>query len=198
MNVMKKSITALALAGLLGLTACSADAIKSDAAVPEATPVASATKTADTSTPSPSATLSKDLQDELAAFGEEWTYKDGIAVKVTYTGPSQAGEYSAGAELTGGQIRLFDVSITNNGEAIFDPAMAYIDVNYGPQGTAAERVFDSGNGISGDFQGKILPGGNQTVTMAYAIPTDAPTDILMTVTPSWDHAEKLFHGVDVL
>lgn len=185
MNAVKKSLTVLALTAMLGLTACSTEATKSEAVE---SPAASESAAAPSSAPA------KDIKDELAAFGEEWTYKDGIAVKVAYAGAGMASEYAAGAETTAGQIRLFDVSITNNSEEIFDPAMFMADINYGAEGTAASRVFDTANGIGDQFQGKILPGGTQTVSMAYAIPTDAPLDLIVTITPSWEHGEKLFFG----
>lgn len=207
MNVMKKSLTALALAGLLGMTACSADAAKGEAANTPATETATASseptesssapskpKESSSASPSASETKSKDLQDELAAFGEEWTYEDGLTVKVSYLGGATASQYASGAEATGGQLRLFEVSITNNSEEIFDPAMFNASVNYGAEGTAGKRVFDTGSGLEGQFQGKILPGGTQTVKMGYAVPNDAPLDLLVTTSPSWDHEEKLFHG----
>lgn len=217
MNGMKKSLAALALAGLLGLTACSADAAKGEAANPPATETATASSepkesssasasskpkesssASSSSKPkassSASASASKDVQDELAAFGEEWTYEDGLTVKVSYLGSETASQYASGAEATGGQMRLFEVSITNNSEEIFDPAMFNASLNYGAEGTAGKRVFDTGTGLEGQFQGKILPGGTQTVKMGYAVPNDAPLDLLMTTSPSWDHAEKLFFG----
>lgn len=207
MNVMKKSLTALALAGLLGMTACSADAAKGEAANTPATETATASseptesssapskpKESSSASPSASETKSKDLQDELAAFGEEWTYEDGLTVKVSYLGGATASQYASGAEATGGQLRLFEVSITNNSGEIFDPAMFNASVNYGAEGTAGKRVFDTGSGLEGQFQGKILPGGTQTVKMGYAVPNDAPLDLLVTTSPSWDHEEKLFHG----
>ncbi|MBO0907075.1 hypothetical protein [Arthrobacter sunyaminii] len=207
MNVMKKSLTALALAGLLGMTACSAEAAKGEAANTPATETATASseptesssapskpKESSSASPSASETKSKDLQDELAAFGEEWTYEDGLTVKVSYLGGATASQYASGAEATGGQLRLFEVSITNNSGEIFDPAMFNASVNYGAEGTAGKRVFDTGSGLEGQFQGKILPGGTQTVKMGYAVPNDAPLDLLVTTSPSWDHEEKLFHG----
>ncbi|MDK1358728.1 hypothetical protein QNO00_00395 [Arthrobacter sp. zg-Y1219] len=219
MNVMKNSLTALALAGLLGMTACSTDAAKGEAASTSATETASASseptesssasasskpkesasasskpKESSSASPNASETKSKDLQDQLAAFGEEWTYEDGLTVKVSYLGGATASQYASGAEATGGQLRLFEVSITNNSEEIFDPAMFNASVNYGAEGTAGKRVFDTGSGLEGQFQGKILPGGTQTVKMGYAVPNDAPLDLLVTTSPSWDHEEKLFHG----
>lgn len=235
MNVMKKSLTALALAGLLGMTACSADAAKDGAATPQPTESATASsepkessspsskpkesssassepKESSSSKPRESSSskpkesssaaaggssASDDLQDELAAFGEEWTYDDGLTVKVSYLGGENASEYASGAEASGGQLRLFEVSITNNSEEIFDPAMFNASINYGAEGTAGKRVFDSAIGLDGQFQGKILPGGTQTVKMGYAVPNDAPLDLLMTTSPSWDHEEKLFFGEEV-
>lgn len=232
MNVMKKSLTALALAGLLGMTACSADAAKGGSATPQPTESATASsepkessspsskpKESSSSEPTESSSskpressssnpkesssaaggssASGSVQDELAAFGEEWTYEDGLTVKVSYLGGETASEYASGAEATEGQLRLFEVSITNNSEEIFDPAMFNASINYGAEGTAGKRVFDSAIGLDGQFQGKILPGGTQTVKMGYAVPNDAPLDLLMTTSPSWDHDEKLFFGEEV-
>ena len=204
MNAMKKSLTMLALAGLLGMTACSTDATK-EAAAPSSPPAAtseakeSATATSDprksaSATPSQSPSASSDASDEVAEFGEEWTYDDGISVNIAYTGGKTASQYAAGAEATANQIRLFDVSVTNNSKEVFDPAMFNVDVNYGAEGTAAKRVFDSGSGLDGQFQGKVLPGGTQKVTMAFAVPIDGPLDLLVTTSPSWDHDEKLYFG----
>lgn len=203
MNAMKKSLTVLALAGLLGMTACSTDATDNEAssspsaAASEAkeSPTATSTpKESASATASPSPSASSDGQDEVAAFGEELTYDDGIAVNITYTGGKTASQYASGAEATANQVRLFDVSVINNSKEVFDPAMFNVDVNYGADGTAAKRVFDSGSGLDGQFQGKVLPGGTQTVTMAFAVPIDGPLDLLVTTSPTWDHAEKLYFG----
>ncbi|WP_461168812.1 DUF4352 domain-containing protein [Arthrobacter sp. Z1-15] len=207
MNAMKKSLTMLALAGLLGMTACSTDATK-EASAPSSPPAAtseakeSATATSDpkksaSATPSQSPSASSDASDasdEVAEFGEEWTYDDGISVNIAYTGGKTASQYASGAEATANQVRLFDVSVTNNSKEVFDPAMFNVDVNYGAEGTAAKRVFDSGSGLDGQFQGKVLPGGTQKVTMAFAVPIDGPLDLLVTTSPSWDHDEKLYFG----
>ena len=210
MNAMKKSLTTLALAGLLGMTACSTDATK-EASAPSSPPAAtseakeSATATSDpkksaSAAPSQSPSASSDASDasdasdEVAEFGEERTYDDGISVNIAYTGGKTASQYASGAEATANQVRLFDVSVTNNSKEVFDPAMFNVDVNYGAEGTAAKRVFDSGSGLDGQFQGKVLPGGTQKVTMAFAVPIDGPLDLLVTTSPSWDHDEKLYFG----
>ena len=207
MNAMKKSLTMLALAGLLGMTACSTDATK-EASAPSSPPAAtseakeSATATSDpkksaSAAPSQSPSASSEASeasDEVAEFGEEWTYDDGISVNIAYTGGKTASQYASGAEATANQVRLFDVSVTNNSKEVFDPAMFNVDVNYGAEGTAAKRVFDSGSGLDGQFQGKVLPGGTQKVTMAFAVPIDGPLDLLVTTSPSWDHDEKLYFG----
>lgn len=143
-------------------------------------------------TPEPEVTEGETLESQLAQFGDSWDYDDGISVTVVAVGPAIATDTAAGAEATGGEMVLFDVTITNNSKAIFDPSMVYTTVNYAS--TTAEQVFDSAAGIMPTFEGKILPGGSLTERQAYAIPTSVPNDVLFSVSPSWDHDESLFFG----
>lgn len=186
---MKNSLkTTLAAAALVAaLTGCTTGGTPTDAesgAQPSATatPAApAAEETADTS--------------GTASFGTEWKYDDGLTIKVDYAGAGQASGTAAGAEATAGQIRLFDVSVTNGAAEPFDPALLMVDANFGPTGTAAQTVFDSAAGLGDSFQGVILPGNTQTVRMAYAIPTDGPQDVQFVITPDFVHDEAIFYAV---
>lgn len=153
------------------------------------------TQPATASTPAAPAAEETPETSGTAAFGEEWIYEDGLTVKVDYAGAAQASNTAAGAESTMGQMRLFDVSVTNWTDAPFDPVLLMVDANFGPAGTAAQTVFDSAAGIGDHFQGVILPGNTQTVRMAYAIPTDGPQDVQFVIAPDFVHDEAIFYAV---
>lgn len=186
---MKTSIkTTIAAAALVAaLTGCTTGGTATE---PE-----TGTQPPSSSTPAAPATEEAPETSGTAAFGEEWAYEDGLTVKVDYAGASQASSTAAGAEATMGQMRLFDVSVTNGTDAPFDPVLLMVDANYGPAGTAAQTVFDSAAGIGDRFQGVILPGNTQTVRMAYAIPTDGPQDVQFVIAPDFMHDEAIFYAV---
>ena len=182
-------LSAVALIASLALVGCSVEA---GAPVP-AKPAAQVASSASAEAPAPAPTTEAPaVRDKIAKFGESFEYMDGLAVTVTGAGAAIASETAAGAEVTEGQMYLFTVEVVNGSEEIFDPAMFMAEVNYGPEGTAASQVFDSAQNLGDRFQGRILPGKKQTVTYAFAIPADKLGEVLMIVSPSYEHAEQLF------
>ncbi|HET7415314.1 MAG TPA: hypothetical protein VFI97_06415 [Arthrobacter sp.] len=215
---MKKTLSTLAIASglVLAATGCTVgtetagpapEVTQSPASAGETSTPANAAESSSTSAPgtstsapaeaAPSSSDSSpapEVEEQLAGFGETWEYEDGIAVTVTHEGAAQASQYAAGAEETGGQMHVFTISIKNGTDAIFDPVGAYTTVNYGEDGQVAERVFDTQNGYGDMWQGKILPGKKQTLTMAFAIPTDKSYEALLSVAPGFSYKDALFHG----
>lgn len=181
-------LSAVALIASLALVGCSVEA---GAPVP-AKPAAQVASSAAAEAPAPTTEPPAAIKDKIAKFGESFEYLDGLTVTVTGAGAGIASDTAAGAEVTEGQMYLFTVEVMNGSEEIFDPAMFRAEVNYGPEGTAASMVFDSAQNIGDRFQGRILPGKKQTVTYAFAIPADKLGEVLMIVSPSYEHAEKLF------
>lgn len=183
---MKKTLIAgLALAAVLGLSACGASVSPADK--PSALPLAT---TQSSAAPTP---VSEVVSG--AKYDSQFIWDDNLAVHVKPVGPAKASEYAAGAEATAGSVYLFEISIINGTGETFDPAMFQADVNYGATGTAAQRVFDTANGIGDNFQGKILSGKQQTVKFAYAIPADQLQDVQMVVSPSFMYTEAIFTGI---
>ncbi|GAA1346971.1 hypothetical protein [Arthrobacter roseus] len=181
------TLAALALTG--GLTACSVDGGPPSADGPATPQMTMEAPAADAVVEEEEAEeVEESAQDQLSAYGETWEYDDGIAVTVSTKGQTVAGEYAFGAN-PGDQVLLFEVTITNNGTAIFDPTMASSTVNY--DSTSAERVFDGDTVV---FEGKILPGASLTETQAFAIPNTKATDVLYMLTPDFEHEEALFFG----
>jgi len=140
-----------------------------------------------TPTPAPVAPL-------FLPFGQQWPYTDKLVVAVIPKGVSKASQYAAGAEKSGGEIYLFEVQIINGTKAAFDPAITQGSVTYGTGGLQAGRVFDSAKNLADSFTGMILPGQQQTVVEAYAVPAAEIGNVTMTFTPDFSHAPAIFSG----
>lgn len=186
------TIAGASFALILGLTACSggtenypegkiSDATTSAAAAPVAAPSTEAPAPAPEPTPT-----------GPAKFGQTFTYPDGIAITVAKPVAGVASKYAYGAEQTGGNLRIVTVTITNGTKKVFDPGVVTEDLNYGPDGTAAEQVFDSAQ-LGEGFEGKILPGKKQVAKLAFAVPA-GPQDLLFSISPSFSHDDALFMG----
>ncbi|WP_026533799.1 hypothetical protein [Arthrobacter sp. H14] len=197
---MKKTLSTLAISCgiVLAATGCTTGAEQTSGSEPEAiqAPASSpAPESAPAPEPSPeSPSPAPEVEESLVEFGETWEYEDGIAVTVTHAGAAQASQYASGADETGGQMRLFKITIENGTDGIFDPAGAYTTVNYGDTGKVAERVFDSGQGYGDMWQGKILPGKEQSLTLPFAVPTDKAYEVLLSVAPGFEYEDAIFLG----
>lgn len=183
---MKKSIViGMALAAILGLSACG-----SSAEIVSNPPTSSVAAPQASQAPAPTTAP----EAKVAKFGEAFVWSDGMSVKVTPIGAGMATAYAAGAEATNGQIYVFEVEIFNGTDANFDPVLFVSHTNYGSAGTPAQRVFDADQGVSGSFQGVILPGKRQTMKMALAIPADQLGDVVMSVSPGFQYTDEVFSG----
>ncbi|MGP5318046.1 hypothetical protein ACTXMB_02025 [Arthrobacter rhombi] len=129
----------------------------------------------------------------VADFGSAWTWDDGLKLTVKPAGLSAAGQYASGAEASDGKMYVFDVTLQNGTQEIFDPAILTASVVYGAAGTQAEGVFTEK--IDGFFQGKVLPGKKQSTRVAFGIPTGELDDVTLTYLVDFDHEDALFSGV---
>jgi hypothetical protein len=188
------TIAGASFALILGLTACSggkenypegkiSDATASAAAAPASS--GAPVETAPAPEPTPT-------EEGPAKFGQTFTYPDSIAISVAKPVAGTTSEYAYGAKQTAGNIRILTVTITNNTKKVFDPSQVTADLNYGPDGTAADRVFDSAQ-LGEGFDGKILPGKKQVAKMAFAVPA-GPQELLFSIAPSFSHDDALFMG----
>ena len=189
-------ISVVTLAAALALTGCSVGtpAAKTDSSpsAASAAPSSEAPKT----TPSPSPSKKPSGTGALTVkFGETIAYEDGVKLTTTYTGPATASMTAAPAEARGAEIQTFQFTVENTSAEPFDPAMFYYTAVYGTTGAQAEKVFDTQNGFDGGyFSGLIIPGGKQTVTVAYLIPTAELKTTVFTVQPSFKHNKSIVMG----
>lgn len=177
---MNKStpIAALALVGALSLAGCSVAAERSE---PKPAP-AQSSEVAPPPAPSP--------VQEYAAFGDAFTYSDGIELTVSEPREFAPTEYAAGADNPFNIV--FDVTLINNSSESFE-TMASTEVTSG--GRAGSRIFDSGNpdlpdnGLSG-VGTTVLPG--QSITWAEGWSVLDPADLTLVVAPSFLHDDAIF------
>jgi hypothetical protein len=127
-------------------------------------------------------------------FGQTWPYADGLTVAVIPKGVAKATAYAAGAEASGGEMYLFEVQIINGTKAAFNPILTQASVTYGAGGLQAGRVIDTANNLENSFEGMILPGQQQAVVEAYAVPAAEIGSVTMTFTPDLSHAPAIFSG----
>jgi hypothetical protein len=124
----------------------------------------------------------------------EWfTYEDGLKVQVTKLARFKIGPYAAGGK-PGGTGVIVTVTIRNGSKATFDAGDVTITVTSGPNGDAADTVYDSDKGLSGGFQGSIPAGRVKTAKAGFAVPAAHMGQIQVEVQPSYEHNSSFFEG----
>jgi hypothetical protein len=184
---MRRSSTLLVVA-VLALAGCSATGAATSGggqATPVTTPRVAAV---------PSPTPTTPAAPLFLPFGQQWPYTDKLVVAVIPKGVSKASQYAAGAEKSNGEMYLFEVQIINGTAATFNPTMGDETVTYGAGGQQASRVFDTASNAGESFAGVILPGQQQTVVEAFAVPAAEIGNVTMTFTPDFSHAPAIFSG----
>ncbi|WP_426518997.1 hypothetical protein ACPPVQ_04345 [Diaminobutyricibacter sp. McL0618] len=145
------SATALVAVGLL-LTGCS-----------DPSPAPSA----DPTTSSPAPTSTPDNGPTILAFGENMTYKDGVAITVSapeaYTPPS----YDVGA--THPPYVIFTLTITNGSSENLSPLASPQVSSAGGFATQILHAGDAGGPVAYAPTDVILPGGSVTWQEAFAV-----------------------------
>lgn len=194
---MKNTAIALALSAALSMSACGLSTSGSTEGSPSSgtnrpaeTPENESAETVEDDT-AESAADTSDLPEvaeegmPVQDFGQAFTYVDGIQITVDGPTPITSGPY-ASPENTKGSA--FTVTIVNGSDVPFDPSMAYLTVQSG--NTEAEEIYDSEAGFGGSPETTLLPGREATFKAAFA--TSDPSDIVLEMTPSFEHVAALY------
>ncbi|MDO5681658.1 MAG: hypothetical protein Q4G46_02350 [Propionibacteriaceae bacterium] len=171
----------LLTAGCAGLPASTT----TTAPVGDNRPATSAPAAPTTTEPAPSPTPTN---NGVAALGETYLWTDGLAVTVSKPSPYKPSEYAAGADEFKQSV-VFDITIVNNTGGTWDPGMFQATVQSANQ--EGSRIFDSSNNL-GEPSTKLLNGREATFKLAFGVAD--PADIVMEVTPDWDHQSAMFHN----
>lgn len=124
----------------------------------------------------------------------QWfTYEDGLKVQVTKLARFKIGPYAAGGK-PGGTGVVVTVTIRNGSKATFDASSVQITVTSGPNGDAADTVYDGDKGLSGGFEGSIPAGRVKTAKAGFAVPAAHMGQIQVEIQPSYEHNSSFFEG----
>ena len=121
------------------------------------------------------------------AFGQTFTYADGMAVTVGRPTAYDPSSYAAGH--TNPHAFQVTVRVTNNTGRAFDPAL--LQVAMSTAGAPASQVFDSEMGLPP--QNQLQPGRSLTYDVAFSTTTDSG-EAQVDVTPSFGHEPAVFTG----
>lgn len=105
-----------------------------------------------------------------AAFGETFTYTDGLSVTVASVEPYTPSQYAAGTR-PGDEAIIATVKIRNRTKEPFDTSLFSLNVKAGADGVAGDSIFDDNSGDG--FSGTIVPGSVATAKFAFDIPRGA-------------------------
>lgn len=185
---MKKSIITLALSVVLSTSACGASTSASSEGSPSTGTSEPAETTDEGTEPAPDsaapeeADLSQEAGGEslIQSFGETFIYDDGIKVIVSQPTPMVSSYNEKGSS--------FQVTVANTGDAQFDPALMSLTAQSG--NTESEQIFDTANGYEGTPTTVLLPG--REVVFDVAFVTADPNDIVLEISPSWDHDTVIY------
>jgi len=121
------------------------------------------------------------------AFGQTFTYADGLAVTVDRPTAYDPSSYAAGN--TNPHAFQVTVRVTNNTGRAFDPTL--LSVAMSTAGAPASQVFDSEMGLPP--QNQLQPGRSLTYDVAFSTTTDSG-EAQVDVVPSFDHEHAVFTG----
>lgn len=177
------------VAALSGCTTQSATPVES-APAGDNRPAAVSTEVADPDATKPVAedTASEQPADDgTAAFGEAYTWQDGLSVTIGAPERYTPSDYAFGS-VEGQSAVALQITIVNGSDAPFDPVLASISAQSG--NTEASQIFDSGQGMEGSPSTKILAGRETTYKVAFSVAD--PNDLVVEFSPDFAHASVLF------
>lgn len=147
-----------------------------DSSAPQAAPAGTTTATKAPATPAAPA----QKKPTIAAYGDTYTYTDGLAISVSKVGTYTPSQYAAGTH-PGDEAVTLMVKITNGTKKPFDTSLVGVNVKAGADGAATEQIFDDTSGIG--FSGTVVSGATATAKFRYDIPKGATGKLDIEVQP---------------
>ena len=123
------------------------------------------------------------------AFGQSFTYEDGIIITVAAPTPYQPSSTAAvGARASLVRAVAMEVTVTNGTVKPLD--LSAVDIQAAAGDQAGERVFDAAKNVG--FAGQTLPPiKRQTFTVVFGFPSE-PTELRVQINPSWFGHQPVF------
>lgn len=110
-------------------------------------------------------------------FGEAYTWKDGITIKISQPESFKPSEYSV-TKKSAAYLK-FNVRLINKTGEPFDPALVYATLQSGNE--ESEPVFDSENGIGNSPSTKLLDGREVKWIIGFGVKD--PKDLVLEISP---------------
>jgi hypothetical protein len=136
------------------------------------------------STPEPEPTPTEPEYGEFGGAG--FTWDDGIQVEVSKLKEFTPSEYAAFDE-SPAYVRM-TLTVTNGSDAPFDASLVTLSAQSG--GREFGEVYDSEAGLNGPPTTPVLPGRSVKFDAGFGVAD--PVDVVLQVTPSFDHDPALF------
>lgn len=180
---MRTALIAPALLAVL-LTGCA-----STTGAADDTPAAGSNRPSESSTPEEELvedpTEAPEAPSGPLAFGETFTYEDGLGVTVGPPTPIERGEYFAG----GGDFTAtvgFDITIVNGTTANFEPGLFFASVQ--SANVEGAEVYDEN--LVGAPSTVLLPGREATFRLGFGVAD--PADIVMEANVDFTHKPAIY------
>lgn len=119
------------------------------------------------------------------AFGEAFTYDDGLTVTVSAPKPYKPSNSAAAGK---GEAVAFDITLVNNTGATFDPSLLSASLQSG--NGQAEEIFDTAKGLNGSPMTKLLDGREAKWIIGYTV--QDPNDLVLEVSPDFERESILY------
>lgn len=116
-------------------------------------------------------------------------YEDGMKVKAKYLGTRPISDVGAGGNSAKDVDAVVRITITAGPKGIKDLAVT-ATMTYGSTGIEAESVYDEG--IDGIDSTTLPPNRSVTGLFGFAVPKGQAHDLLLAVSPDFDHDQALF------
>lgn len=183
MNVKRALAIIAALTLAAGLSGCGTTSGSPASAQAGSNRPAVEATTVEPETPTTEATV-----DESAplAFGDTMTYTDGLSITVSKGTKFTPSDTSMGK---GKFFVKFTVVIVNGTGKVFDPSMFQATAQ--SSNVEGDEVFDSAGGMNGGPDTKLLKGREAKFVIGFGV--EDPKDIVLEVTPSFEHNSALFN-----
>jgi hypothetical protein len=142
---------------------------------PTTAPTATATAPTVTAPTATAPTASARPEQETLAFGKAYTWDDGVTLTVGMPKSFRPSEYAAAEE--GTHYLKFAVTVVNKSDKPVDLGLTYVSVQ--SKNKEADEVFDSGSGLKGPPDTKVLKGRDSDFYIGFGVAD--PKDVVMEI-----------------
>lgn len=129
---------------------------------------------------------SQPAKDGTVAFGQAYKWDDGLQVTISAPKSYKPSRWAAAKKSK--YYLVMTVTVLNGTSATYEPAMFHLSAQSGD--SESDQVFDSGKGVGGGPDTKLLKGRQAKWKVAFAVQN--PKDLVLEVTPDFEHDSVIY------